>query len=999
MRDARNNLVDIAGLQKLITQLRKRLFIDGTCKSSYWGTQVRYDSKAAIDPKYQVDFINEKRELGNDALIDHFLAEPFRRNHYLKGAYTAGSIGIMPLQKDDQTTFFCMDVDYEEQLEPIVRFLPELDRLGIRYIYETAGARGDRMHIWFFVRTQKDVLKTFIETMLGSLGIDWVKLKLELYPTHKPTSLIRLFLGYHIKSAMLGLHPVNGIRIGDEIVTDPMVALPYILSLPDVDEQVLIDYIVKYSSSGKELEDDPFNIMVAARTPDAPKKKHRVDIYRKNPNLSNPFNYDLPEVFEKTLQCQAIHGVLKKIKDQDTLFLNDNGDTVHKMGVFLHGYAKWNDHYRLGGEGTEGADFMDYLKEEYRFRPSDDHNWTWEKPHEDGRPQFYTPGCDKLNDILHACEGCPLKNIKGFKTPLDLVYMERLRYQLTSRTKGLKTNEDMSERAQQRTWSAVINGLKANVVDPSAQTIIGVRTPQGTYKSTKIIDEQTVKLVRSGRRVIISVLDGKQASEHADRLIAAGMKPFVLRGHKNQFKFDNPGFDCPDAAAIQELAELGVARSQIKNKFCSKCPFRESCPYPDQFNNLKNENPEIVIIQHAHLAIPEIMGQLVSMNYHVLYLDEEFYSSLKKYHKVDGTEGKFLFHYAKEHKWLRPLYRWLQGGRPGEDFKPTTREMQELKQYMLYHSQPWKVSDYKRAYDSKQMYIRKRGIFQFTPISDSFPVVVMTSATLPEQITRIVFGGKPIQFIGGWELTDVTFYDSENKNIKIIGGSSSVTAHSDIEYFLKKLHYIGKKVRESYSDLKTLVVVYSDQIDMVTRFYKQYYPDVADSITVDLMSVGSNTYRFHNIQFLLAEVNFNAVDYGIACWEIGNVANYYNHSLRGTHMVNPYPAGVKPGDSVKSMWVPTQFYLKIEGEERAVLIKFPQLPMPKPVHYMAELVHLSSLGKTQQAARLRQQVPGTCGSLRSDLRVFYDWSNQYRPGLVYTDFIAEHEIIDMKSSD
>jgi hypothetical protein len=65
-------------------------------------------------------------------------------------------------------------------------------------------------------------------------------------------------------------------------------------------------------------------------------------------------------------------------------------------------------------------------------------------------------------------------------------------------------------------------------------------------------------------------------------------------------------------------------------------------------------------------------------------------------------------------------------------------------------------------------------------------------------------------------------------------------------------------------------------------------------------------------------------------------------------------------------------------------VKFPELQDTVPLDEKQAQVHMMSLGATQQAMRLRFHD--------DKLKIVWDWSRRYRPGILFTDIVLENQL-------
>jgi hypothetical protein len=447
----------------------QKMFV-GTVKSGRWAQQVQFHGVG------DVDFINMKRDMTRDDLLEHFIQKPIAENNRIRGSL--GMYGSFPDKSTQKAKWFCMDVDDADRVEIIRnKFVPILQAHDIEYIWEYGGRNMDRCHLWFFCDTNLNILTTFVEVLLKQADLDWRKLKLELYPTHKPTNIIRLMGGYHIRAGYANPIEFRGV-LGDgpEFIVDSVIAC-----VP-VSQAYMVEVIAANVPEEAGIDRDPDGPLANWRHGSKVKKDNRAYSpnqfqYIPREDLKEPFK-NMP-AFPKVLstQCQAIHQVFKKIKNLE--YLEERGDDVHRAGLYCKGILDYQVHKiaKSQEDRDHSEEFKEWFFDEHRVRDWYAHQWHREP--DESTLKKIVPSCKTWKRDFNMCGGCPFEDASGFSNPKQLYYGDKVKVQKVKEIKHF-TNEEVRATTFKKV-KALVN--KAILKDRFALDLVIV-TAQGTGKST-----------------------------------------------------------------------------------------------------------------------------------------------------------------------------------------------------------------------------------------------------------------------------------------------------------------------------------------------------------------------------------------------------------------------------------------------------------------------------------------------------------------------------------
>lgn len=956
----------LSQIWKLLPKVIEKLIVKFPVPSGAWAKQVWYEGDE------DVSFDNIKRALSKDDLCRHFEQTEYdgygnpKTHNYEKTKRREGSLGLL-LAHNMRAKTFALDIDTEEGMKVLEeKILPALKEHKIEYIYEYGGYEGEKAHIWFFCDSDVDVLKAFVEKILRNAGVDWRKLKLELYPTHKKSNVIRLLGGLHLRAGHA--HPI--LFRGKESA-DPLFVMQAIIDCKPVSDEYMIEVLGE--GLDDSVEHDPKGILKNRKSKNLETRtKAKKFIYRP---LNLQYEFDgAPDLVETMFSnCPAMHKQLLKIEQQSTL--NQPGN--HRIGLFFanvfgHAIKIAKTEY----DKQEAIEARQRFVDEYRINDWSSHNWFNDPPQ-----GWYTPRCGTWEDEFNDCGGCPHRGRKDFQNPSQLFYNEQLRMKRIK-----KLSMDTAENISKNVWR-IANKKIHRSIDYDEDLNLFIKSPQQTYKTTNIC-KTAVQLAREGHNVLILVPTGKIAIEIYKRLDSQGEDSFLVMSHKNLFtryaKAKGLIFECPSAKQIQDRQELGVSRAVLKRAYCRNCEWKDECPFPNQYKNAVESDKKIVIAQHAHAKARMAMKTLLEKDFDIMFVDETFINSMFHHVKVTAGELEIYKEYSQYFKWLKRLTFWLRGGSvPGGLIAASEEEKKKLKRKLEFHELPWNLLHYIDAYNQGEVYEKGIGILVFYPWP-SLPRKLFTDATAPVKLAAELLDLRPdeIEVIGQKKLVNTRHYNPKNKAIKVIDATNSVSSMSN-EFRLEKiLRFIGYKAKTEFKGMKSLVTVYKSDIKKVKQFFREYFPKEYKNIIVAGMSIGTNKWRDVNVQYILAGMHFNTLTLKKEAWKYKQGVNYWRAMHAKDEIENQYPVGIKPSDPNWKTEKAVRVNLIIDGE--LWLVEFDQFKAIVPKETYEAQAEMIAEGISQQADRVR--------TFDDNLKRKYYWSGRETPGLAFDAVVLESEL-------
>ena len=990
-------------------------------------------------------------ELPPDVFANHF-DRKVTKSHFGRngvGPHYEGAVSVRASFPDGHCKFFCLDVDHQDAHDEVLeKFVPLLERLGIEYFYEfrDRGNETYKGHYWFFLDAKLEVVKDLTKRLIYYSDLaNWRNLNLEWFPAYKPNNTIKMPAGAQMKFL---IRDDDGNLRQEEPTDEELKDLAYpirfkgkvykekfetakmlsrvkvyseeelkeiIASLPleDTDEESGLIGGFDTADKGEAIEmltiDPGFQV--------SNKESDFINVYRYKPSIKLP----LPEAVEamdvggemieidpflRTLgtQCPAYHELMRRTAEEQ--WLEDSGGTIHDAGLCTVGMFKYTNEKVRKNEQDSGSkieQFKEAYMEEFRLRPAEKHGWD--------KAAAAIWKCETMEDKFGKCEGCPHQG--KITNPASLHFAEKIKYSIGSKVHKTGSINKIKNESQTPLFEEITHSLDEDL--PLNAALI---TPTGTKKSLGI-DQMMKKLSELGRSTVLAVPTAAVGREHVLRLRKMGVATLPAFSFDKLFEnmdLVDPDFkeECPNHAKISRLLKQGISGTYVKNRYCKKCPFKDECPYPSQYKKIAESGSEypVVVIQHAHLKSADAMRQILKRQFDCLFLDEYFVNSLKTFFRLSGVEKVIMRNLIKDKdidiSWLKDLFKWMRGkgsvgyNLPVINFKP--KELFILKKAFADCGKEEMVQEYLRAYNSGHVCKGRRGVFQYHALPDSLqiPICVLTDATLPIDLINAVTGRKFISY-GGDRYVDPTFYNPNNRVIKIVDNSPSVSRMLNPNYLLKWLIYIGHMAQTQWKDYTILVTVYAKQEKVVRQFFDRFYPGESARISISHMEKGINTWASINVQVLLARVFYNAEAFYTELYEITQMMNHWrivNHqpALPSTHPNLYFSHNEATDDGDGNMIemhtlsedhfkeVPVSFMIKCD-DGNTKTITFPKI-MTREMHYTAErLVEKIQLGASEQANRLR--------IFDKNVKILVDADNRKRSKIVYTEYKFLSEIFNL----
>lgn len=925
------------------------------------------------------------------AMSDSDLLSHFSQKSMELPASTRGSVGCVGKFTDNKAMWFCIDCDNQNAVDIIRKsFLPLLVSYNIEFIWEFSGTEDiEKAHLWIMCdKVEISLLKLFTDQLLKEAGINFREFNLELFPTYKPGNVIRLPGGIHLKTKQV----------------NPILWKGTVSSSADF----ILDAFIEAKPLTTEFIKTNLKVLPIERK--KPEIRKSGKFYYSSRGLKLPVD-DLPFVLKKVASnCQAINRVLDDcINDR---LMQDQQGTGHTAGLYLWNLALYSDakSSRTAIKSNYGEEWIKRFTQDNRLTPYDSHNWGREKQALFDEPEKFFPNCKKWEDGFGYCEGCPFINRPGFINPKQLYYGFPIKKRLEKWVE-LTTAEDTRLNTFTRVKNRIFQCLENNYCKD-----ILLASCTGTGKSF-MIDTVSTDLAIRGFRVLIAVPTSDLAMEHKKRIednlkgSPSKIEPYVVMSHRKIFEKNNPGFDCPEQAEIDRLYDLGVSSSLWKKSYCNKCPFKKQCPYPDQYTKLVEENPSIVIIQHAHLSCKETMFSIMQSKYDVMFVDEAFIDSCQKIIRPKTMELEILDSFSGEFLWAKLLTEWLNKGeyaKAANDrtiMKAPEAQLEIVKDKMDEYLIPWNVPDYIRYFNLNLYYDKIQGFHVFYPLPGEpyVKIRVFTDATPPIEYLKVVLDNPNIEMFGEDEVLEYRKLNKDNKIIQVLDASMSKTSlkgpkdefgEYDYQRFTEILEFIRDKAMGEYKGQKILVTTYADgsndQFKEVAETWFRNNSEGLDigreppaTICISHMSIGTNKFEDYLVQFLIAGVYLNGVMFKDAVYRYRKIANFWNRLKDRPIIPNPYPYGAGNDSTIERESIAVKRILPISN--KAAIFSFDDFDYRKPANPDFDVIERFAIAKTQQAIRLRFND--------TRKRIVYILGNYFLPSLLITDVILEDDLL------
>lgn len=909
------------------------------------------------DPKERVKY----SENHWDVFSEFHMKRHFSQSAYYTETKIYCGYAIVLRYEGDIVKLICMDADNKEQSILVLdKIIPWLKSHNIEYILE--HSRAERLHLWICVDSipYKSLIK-FVNRIKQDCG-----LTKEVYPLfNKRNNLIRIPGGYHYWT-----DGPNPIEWEGEESSDPLFILKaFIACRPLTQEQV------------NELGVEPDNGPVERKQREAP-----IDKYLPL-NLPDVFP-DLPPLVKRiTNNCLAHRRLLlgiKKVKDEPTPFnIQDPGN--HDTGMAVSGLFLFND---IIFKNDIGRQFFNWLTEEFRDRDSKAHNWNnderaYNKYFENPWPLIHN--CSTTKDEFDLCGGCPYMAMDGFHNPRQLYFAKQIEKIKVDEVKVININH-----IRDNIFPEIGNDV-FNTLEQGERELIVIATPQGSGKSF-FTDELVAEASARGLSSLIASPSIDLEIEHRDRQAGHGTSPLLMASHEKTFGEENPfdlDFPCPDYDNIHYYLDLGVSSTFVKKRFCKNCPFNDVCPYPSQYTKASDPANLIVNISHAHMQAPGSMFKILQRPFDIMVLDESFIDSLIHIYKPEELEYEILRN--AEFEWARRLGTWMKdGGYAQGKLTPKLNELERLKDNFEDLDLPFeRLRIFIDSYNENLLCNPLSGVKRFFPVPD-IPVRILTDATAPMDKIKHILNRDHIKVYGENQILDVRDYHPGNKIIGVLNSSVSRTRLATDERFEELLNFAGYKCITEFQNDLVLITVYKDEIEKSIEYLLEKFPSLSIGpegsdcrIIIASMKPGVNSFEHMTVQFLFASVHLNAADLIEEEYKMLIVENYYRRRAGLLELSVTYP---KEAIKDRKGGVPTKF-VPVRKTEMDGVFEYPDFVVPIPDRKYQRWAEQHAVGQGQQAWRIRYKE----GMIKR--KVLYDFSNQWKPGLLYTEVKTFDQII------
>ena len=919
--------MDLLTIKPLLKKFKERFF-NGDIKKYGW----QYLFSTAEDVIYSppkcaqcksYECIHERPSLKDQDLLDHFSGKPLT---FLGGQ--RGALAISALQ-NGRFKWFVVDSDNEKSTQALnSKFIPVLKKYGIEYIYEF-GSKDYKCHIWFLVDCSREVLEDFTYQLFEEADILFTErdrdLELEVYPTNKATSLIRIPGGVHLRNGQ-----INPIVYKETLSNDIEFILRAFCDIKQYSEEELKSWTKPLSRVRRTTE---FAKLSVQRIID-----RELD-----------YDYETPvEIRPIVRNCQAINSLLTEIIKHGRL--NKRGGTTHNLGLWLAGVCKSLD---SRFKNTNCIDWFLDLVDRYRDRDADSHQWNRNMRNAPPRVAY----CQTWSNEFGLCEGCPFRKQDGFISPRQIISGDVSNLKPVKigniNLKSLKEIQNSTfKNIKNRVYEYTTSGIKRNIL---------LASPLGSGKSYLAGEMAAELAIKAEKNVLIAVPTADLALDYRKRLLKLGVDPFILMSHENLFKLDSGKrrldleFDCPKYEDIKYLNDLGVSASYYRKVFCGGCPFKEYCPYPGQYSKAAEGDSKVVIIQHAHLSCRETIFQLLNKKkFDVLILDEEFIDSIVKEFKISEEEILILEGLSEEISWIERFLNWIDGDISGHQIITVKQgELETIKNKFEEKLLPWNLPEYLSHYNYRHKYDKVRGLFVFYPLPN-IPVRVFTDATPPVDILKIILNDE-VEVFGQDEVLNYLSFNDKNKLVQVLDSSTSKTSlqKNDREKYFQILESIGSIVSNLYKDKKVLIVTYAgEDEDIAKRYFRTNFPKIYPNLVIDHMAIGTNKFEDCLVMFQMAGVHLNSKQIAFMSYKIKSIENYWRRLSGELEVENEYPVDFTETTPIKLVPDPI-IRAEIVDDEPGLYQYSEDFKCWRPEDKYYHWCYLLSLAKRQQAMRLR----------------------------------------------
>lgn len=494
------------------------------------------------------------------------------------------------------------------------------------------------------------------------------------------------------------------------------------------------------------------------------------------------------------------------------------------------------------------------------------------------------------------------------------------------------------------------------------------KTHQGSGKGI-FTDSLAEQIVKSGGTVVIAVATFVVAVERVARL--AHLNPLLLASHEKHFLGRTD--QCPQYSEIQKEVQVRQTSKQIRIAYCNACPSNPACPYFGQYQKILDEERKLIIMQHAHLTLPEVQENLERRGVSLLVVDEDVFEALRQVIKIEPWQIEAMKEItaATTNRRLSKLSEWIEfGGTPDLNLKINVQDRRQIFEHLGGREGSGRFEKMMALIDA---YNTGHSIAsgEVSILVKSLPralVQMFTDATCDPELLKLLLDDPAIQVIEGGVFNPAKVHPG-NEVIQVLDFSTSISnlqgTKEDgeflMEYFAECLFYIGETVRAR--DLqKPLVTTYKKWIDDVRTFLENNFRDVFDRFEFGHMEAGTNKFDDCDAQFLLCGRHLSKEQLQAEMFELKSIAHFWDsvkdRPIRYGHFCDVL--GLADVDSISGAalknrqgFVPVK---RIEMIDRfhAREFEYPKLKIvPEVDHPLAQMAYRRADAKTQQAIRIR----------------------------------------------
>lgn len=904
----------------------------------------------------------EQTTFNNREILIKDLEEHFSQRAKFHGQMLTGPISLVGMFEGDICKWNVFDGDTDEETYQLVtKLIPVLKQYGIEYILEWTRTDRSRCHIWFTCHSRHVFLKLFVKQLMAEAGLNMADF--EVYPAKYEKKTIRL-PGLHLKVNQVSEIEWNGVTSTD--------AVHHLKAFIDA-KSLTEDEIRKLTKAEEKTE-------VKEYIPRA--KFQYVPRRLKLPEKGMPSTYRTG-----ANNCQALNRILTESQEKDLIY--EKGGKHHDAGFVLWRWALYHDIVTGTNDGTK---FLTEFFLKYRGRDYSSHQYDKATQEQKENPRMLIPRCETMETYFDYCKGCPLKG--RINNPRQFLSGEQVTGTPTNELE-LLTVDQIRQQTFKSFRDTVFGQLKTERF-----LKVALASGMGSGKST-LASGMAVELANDGHNVLIAAKNSELAVAYYKAITANGGKAVILASHEKLFAEDSKvakvtatDFYCPFAEIIQEGSKLGVSSGQYKKKFCKDCPFKDKCHWYSQYEKALEPEIKIVIIQHAHLSIPDTMLYLEQKKFKVLFVDEGFFENVVQH--IRPTDAEFELLSTVDYEWCKNLSKWLRdGGFPSGSVYANQEQLAEVFGLFMRNAVPWRIPEYIRLFRNGAEHKKLLGLDYFCPLP-RIQITAFLDATLPKSIIQTITNWQNIVIIGDDKIMKHGHPDT--KVIQVLNGSCSKSSLSANEFdrYYKFLEVIGDTVREKHKDQQVLVVTYLDESAKKKREpvawqsdAKQWlaanYPDIFDQLVFSGMTIGTNAYENIPVQFLLCGLYMSGEQLADERYKLICIENFHRQMndqkqvYKGRVPAGTFEHGLEKHPVRKIMPVSQS------NNRRASIYEFSQFNDYLPEDRYAKQIVQYNAARTQQAVRVRL--------MRTDQAyTVYIMNNYFFPSLLINEVMLEEDL-------